>query len=42
MEDNNRMEPKEVHVKTTNFVDSAQDWNYLKAFVNVELNIWVV
>ena len=40
-EDNIRMDIKEIGVNTTNWVDSAQDRDYLRALLNVALNLWV-
>ena len=32
---------KEVGIDTRNWVDSAQDRDYSRAFVNAALNLWV-
>ena len=41
-EDNIRLDLKETGINTRNWVDSAQDGDYWRAFVNAELNIRVV
>ena len=40
-EDNIRMDLKEMSISTRDLVDSAQNRNYWRAFVNAELNIRV-
>ena len=40
-EDNIRMDLKEICVNTRNWVDSAQDRDYWRAFVNAALNLRV-
>ena len=40
-EDNIKMDLKEIGNNTWNWIDSAQDRNYWKAFVNVTLNFRV-
>ena len=40
-EDNIRMELEEICINTRNWVDSAQDKDYWRVFVNVALNIRV-
>jgi hypothetical protein len=40
-EDNIRMDLKETGINTRNWVDSAQDRNYLRALVNEALNLRV-
>ena len=40
-EDNIRMDFKEIGINTRNWVDSAQDRDYLRAPVNVALNLRV-
>ena len=39
--DNIRMNIKEMSINTWNWIDSAQDKDYWKAFVNAALNIWI-
>ena len=39
-EDNIRMDLNEVDVNTRNWVNSAQDRDYCRAFVNAALNLW--
>ena len=41
-EDNIRMDLEEIGINAENWVDSAQDRNYWRAFVNVALNLWVL
>ena len=41
LEENIRMNPKEIGFNTRNWVDSAKDRDYWRALVNVELNFWV-
>ena len=41
MEDNNRMDLEEIGINAGNCVDSAQDRNYWRAFVNAVLNLRV-
>ena len=38
-EDNIRMDLEEIGINTENWVDSAQDRNYWRAFVNAALNL---
>jgi hypothetical protein len=38
-EENIRMDIKEIHANTRNWVDSAQDRDYLRVFVNVALQV---
>ena len=40
-EDNTRMDLKEIGINTRNWVDSAQDRNYLRALVNAALDLRV-
>ena len=40
-EDNIRIELKEIVINTRNWVDSAQDRDYLRALVNAALNLRV-
>ena len=40
-EDNIRMDLEEIGFNSGNWVDSAQDRNYLRALVNAALNLWV-
>ena len=40
-EDNNRIYIKEIGINTRNWVNSAQDRDYWRAFVNVALNLWI-
>ena len=40
-EDNIRMNLKEIGINTRNWVDLAQDRDYLRTLVNVALNLWV-
>ena len=40
-EENIRMDLEEIAVHTRNWVDSAQDRDYLRAFVNASLNLEV-
>ena len=40
-EDNIRMDLKEIGIKTTNWVNSAQDRNYWRSLVNAALNLRV-
>ena len=40
-EDNIRMNLKEIGINTRNWVDSAQDRGYWRAFVNAALNLRV-
>jgi hypothetical protein len=40
-EDNIRMDLKEIGINTRNWVDSAEDRDYLRALVNAALNIRV-
>ena len=40
-EDNIRMDLIEMDISTRNLVDSVQDMDYWRAFVNVEFNLWV-
>ena len=40
-EDNIRMGLEEIGINAGNWVDSAQDWNYWRALVNVALNLRV-
>ena len=40
-EDNIGMYLKEIAIDTKNWVDSTQDWDYLKTLVNAALNLWV-
>ena len=37
-EDNIRMDPKEIHISTRKWVDSAKDRDYWRALVNAALN----
>ena len=39
MEDNIRVELKEISINMRNWVDSAQDRDYLRALVNAALNL---
>ena len=39
-EKNIRMEPKEICINTSNWVDSAQYMDYQRAHVNAALNLW--
>ena len=39
--DNIRMDPEEIGVSAGNWVDSAQDRNYWRAFVNAAVNLRV-
>ena len=39
--DNIRMDLKEMHVNTRNWIDSAQDMDYWRALVNAALNLLV-
>ena len=39
--DNIRMDIKEIGINTRNWVDSAQDRDYWRAFLNVALNLLV-
>jgi hypothetical protein len=41
LEDNIRMDLKEIGINTRNWVDLTQDRDYWRAFVNVALNLWV-
>jgi hypothetical protein len=41
MEDNIRMDLKEMCISTRNWVDSAQDMDYWRALVNAALNLQV-
>ena len=41
LEDNIRMDPKEIGINTRNWVDSAQDGDYWRALVNAALNLRV-
>ena len=41
LEDNIRMNLKEIGINTGNWVDSAQDRNYWRALVNAALNLRV-
>ena len=41
MEDNIRMDLKEIGINTRNSVDSAQDRDYWRALVNTALDLWV-
>jgi hypothetical protein len=36
-----RMDLEEIGINTGNGIDSAQDRNYWRAFVNAALNLWV-
>ena len=36
-----RMNLEEIGINAGNWVDSAQDVNYLRALVNAALNLWV-
>ena len=38
-EDNIRMDLKEISINTRNWVDSTQDWDYLRALVNAARNL---
>ena len=38
-EDNIRMDLEEIVMNTRNWVDSAQDWDYWRTFVNAVLNL---
>ena len=40
-EDNIRMDLEEIGINTRNLLDSAQNRDYWKAFVNAALNLWV-
>ena len=40
-EKNIRMDFKEIRVRTKNWIDSAQNKNYWRAFVNTDLNFRV-
>ena len=40
-EDNIRMDLREIDINARNWVDSAQDRDYWRALVNVELNLQV-
>ena len=40
-EDNIRMDLEEIGINADNWVDSAQDMNYWRAFVNAALSLWV-
>ena len=40
-EDNIRMDLEEISINAGNWVDSAQDRDYWRAFVNAALNLWV-
>ena len=40
-EDSIRMDLEEIGINAGNWVDSAQDWDYYRAFVNVALNLRV-
>ena len=40
-EDNIRMDLKEICINTRNWVDSAQDRDYLRALVNAALNLQI-
>jgi hypothetical protein len=41
LEDNIRMDLKEIGIKTRNWVDAAQDMDYWRALVNAALNLRV-
>jgi len=41
-EDNIRIDLKETCINTRNWVDSAHDRDYWRAFVNAALNLWVL
>ena len=41
-EDNIKMDLEEIGIKAGNWVDSAQDWDYWIALVNVALNLRVL
>ena len=40
-DDNIRMDLEEIGINAGNWVDSAQDRGYWRAFVNAALNFWV-
>ena len=40
-EDNIRIDLEEISINARNWVDSAQDRDYWRAFVNAALNLWV-
>ena len=40
-EDSIRMDLEEIDINAENNVDSAQDRDYWRAFVNAALNLWV-
>ena len=40
--DNIRMYLKEIAINTRNWVDSAQDRDYWRTFVNAALNLWIL
>ena len=40
-EDNIRMDLEEIGINAGNWVDSAQDWDYWRALVNVPLNLQI-
>ena len=39
-EDNIRMDLEEIGINAGNWVDSAQDRDYLRVLVNAALNLW--
>ena len=41
LEDNIRMDLKEISINTRNWVDSAQNRDYFRALVNAAMNFWV-
>jgi len=41
-EDNIRMDLEEIGINAGNWVDSAQDKDYWRSFVNRALNLWVL
>ena len=41
MEDNVRIDLKEIGINTKNWIDSAKDRDYWRAPVNAALNLWV-
>jgi hypothetical protein len=41
MENNIRMDLKEISINTSNWVDSAQDMDYLRALMNAAFNFRV-
>ena len=41
LEDNIRMDIKEICINTRNLVEWAQDRDYWRVLVNVALNLWV-